>query len=197
MIIVLIAGITGSGKSSLARSLSQELRQRNRSNFILSQDDYRRLGVESDEEDALETFQFDILIKNINNICNEQPPYALQKYNFKSDSMKEYILSFKPKILLIEGTYTLHHQELLKLANYKIFLEHDIDLCLVRRLIRDTVKRGKYYKDILTKYIEHIRPTIVNIINPSATNADLIVKLESSIVEIVNKITNKEDEIQK
>jgi uridine kinase len=196
MIIVLIAGITGCGKSSLARSLSRELRQRGFSSFILSQDDYRRVGVESNKEDDLETFQFDTLMKNIENISKKQPPYTLQKYHFKTDSIEEYILEFKPKILLVEGTYTLHHRELLKLADYKIFLQHDIDLCLVRRLIRDVLKRGRSYKDILLKYIDHIRPTIIDIINPSASNADAIIEIDYSINEVVNNII-KNIKIQK
>jgi uridine kinase len=190
--IILISGITASGKSNLAKNISKELYQKRKlSNIVLSQDDFRLLKVHPDKEDSFESFDFDLLIKCVNLFERENPPYKLQKYNFQTDSYYETLINYKPKIIIIEGTYTLFEENLLKVADYKIFLKVEKDICLARRLIRDVKKRHKTFEEILLKYVNYIRPTIKNIIIPSSKKADLIVNVNSSIEDIVNKIINR------
>jgi uridine kinase len=179
--IITVAGQTASGKSSLARFLCENLK----GSFVISQDDFRRLKVIPEKEDNYESFDMKELVRVVEYILHKQPPYSIPSYNFEKDVKKEYLLMYKPTALIIEGTYVLVIPELVKQSNFKIFLHVDADICLIRRLIRDVKKRGKKYDDIIIKYIKHIKPTIDDIINPSAKIADYVARPEVSPLFLV------------
>ncbi len=62
-----------------------------------------------------------------------------------------------------------------KLLNLKLFTLLDLDICLARRINRDIKMRNKSYEDIIYKYQKFVKPSYLNIIEPSKKFADLII----------------------
>ena len=97
-------------------------------------------------------------------------------YDFISHTRKIETYTISPKkVILIEGILTLHHFELQKLMNIKIFVDTEADERLIRRLERDLKSRGRSYDEIIKQYQETVKPMHLQFIEPSKINADIII----------------------
>ena len=183
MKIIAINGASASGKTTLAKSLCETLNQKSESHVaqLLSQDSYylphpdlsvdERALLNFDHPDA---FDWPLLIEQLKQLKNghniEVPDYCFFSHNRTS---KKTLL--KPSdILIIEGLHLLNDKALASVFDYSIYLDTPVDLCLARRLLRDTQERGRSSDAVIEQYLATVRPMYLQFIAPSREDADLV-----------------------
>ncbi|MDA3881615.1 MAG: uridine kinase [Prolixibacteraceae bacterium] len=180
MIIIGIAGGTGSGKTTVVREITKRLNKE--AIAIIPQDAYYRDNENSplaerqkmnfDHPDSVE---FELLIDHIkrlkkgNNI--EQPIYS-----YLTCTRADETITVGPRhIIIIEGILCLTNPELRKLMDIKVFVDCEADLRLSRVIQRDIIERGRGIDQTLRRYEETVRPMHLQFIEPSKRYADIIV----------------------
>ena len=78
-------------------------------------------------------------------------------------------------VVLVEGILLYVEPELRKLFDFKIYVDTDADVRLIRRLRRDVAERGRTPEDVLRQYMSTVRPMHLEFVEPSKRWADVIV----------------------
>jgi uridine kinase len=180
MLIIGIAGGTGSGKTTVVNKIIKRLSEKDVA--ILSQDAYYRdnshLPLEERQKinfDHPDSIEFELLADNIRRLKKdeiiEQPIYS-----YLSCTRSEETVTIKPrKVIIIEGILCLWPKELRKLMDIKIFVDCEADLRLSRVIQRDIIERGRDIHQVLHRYEETVRPSHLQFIEPTKRYADIIV----------------------
>ncbi|NNM60362.1 MAG: uridine kinase [Legionellales bacterium] len=179
-IIIGIAGASASGKSLLANTIVSELGSDQV--VVIPEDSYykeqssltleERAFVNYDHPNA---FDHDLLCKHLANlqqgIAVELPLYDYTVHN--RSKLTRTIGSHK--IIVLEGIMLLVDPALRELLDIRIFMDAPLDICLLRRLQRDVIKRGRTIESVLEQYEANVRPMFLQFIEPSKRYADIIV----------------------
>ncbi|CAK7198146.1 Uridine kinase [Sporothrix eucalyptigena] len=161
--IIGIAGSSGSGKSSIARSIVNQL------NLpwvvILSMDSfYNSLDPESSRKaflnefdfDAPEAIDFDALLQTLEDL--------------KAGRLEGTTSIYSPHVVILEGILALHDQRILDMMDMKIFCDEDADV-----FIRDVKERGRDVEGIIKQWLTFVKPNFVKYVDPQRKVADIIV----------------------
>ncbi len=193
--IVGIAGGTGSGKTTVAKSIIKEMKDEKVA--IIPLDSYYKdrsdLSFEEREKinyDHPDAFDFDLLIKHIEELKDDK---AIQRpvYSFTNHTRLKETISVGPaKITIIEGIMVLAWEPLRKMMDVKIFVDTDADVRFIRRLTRDIQERGRSVQSVITQYLEVVRLMHEEFVEPSKRYANLIVPEGGFNKVAVNIITN-------
>lgn len=176
-----IAGGTGSGKTTVARSICDRV-GRDRIEWISHDSYYRdfsgldpesRHRVNFDHPDSLET---PLLVEHIDRLAAGQP-VAVPVYDFASHARsRERTVHVEPRrVIIIEGILVLAEPELRKRIDIKLFVDTPPDIRFVRRLMRDTHSRGRSLDSVVHQYMTTVRPMHEEFVEPSKRYADLII----------------------
>lgn len=180
MIIIGIAGGTGSGKTTVVNKIAAQFSADQVA--ILSQDSYykdnahltleeRRL-LNFDHPDSVE---FSLLNKHLELLKNgrsiEEPIYS---YLTCTRSAETITIQPKP-VVIVEGILVLCNSSLRKMMDIKVFVDCDSDLRLSRVIQRDITERGRDVRETLKRYEETVRPSHLQFIEPTKRFADIIV----------------------
>ena len=179
-LILGIAGGSGSGKSTIARSILAALPPG--TGVLLEQDHYYRAQghlpyeererVNYDHPDALE---LDLLMAHI---------YALRSgrsivrptYDFGLHDRAKVGLEIDPApVLVVEGILVLADERLRARLHVKVFVDTDADIRLMRRIRRDLEQRGRSFAQVRKQYYETVRPMHLAFVEPTKRFADIIV----------------------
>lgn len=180
MLIIGIAGGTGSGKTTVVNKIINRLPEGDVT--MLSQDAYyrdnshlpleERQKINFDHPDAIE---FELLVDDIKRLkkgeCIYQPIYSY----ITCTRLPEKLLIKPLRVTIIEGILCLSPKELRKLMDIKIFVDCEADVRLTRVIRRDLVERGRDVHQILHRYEDTVRPSHLNFIEPTKRYADIIV----------------------
>lgn len=181
MLIIGIAGGTGSGKTTVARSVIDRLGP-GKVTFI-SQDNYYKdnphLTFEEREKINYDhPFAFDngLLIEHLALLQQGKSAFA-PVYDFTVHARsKDETLELKPRnIVIIEGLHVLSDENLRKLLNIKVFVDTDPDVRILRRVVRDIEERGRSIKSVHDQYLGTVKPMHEAFIEPSKKYADIII----------------------
>ena len=198
MLVIGIAGGTGSGKTTVVNKILQQLNVEGVN--VLSQDNYyhdnQHLTLSEREVlnyDHPKSIDFDLLIKHIKKLKNgeaiEQPIYSFVTHSRTGD-----YVSIEPKsVLIVEGILVLTNSELLKEYDLKVFVHADSDERLIRRIRRDTQERGRDLQEVLHRYQTTLKPMHQEFIEPSKNEADLIVpnmKQNTVAIDFLSTVIN-------
>ena len=162
MIVIGICGGSGSGKSTLARMISQSLSCSSR---IIGLDCYyrdhselpfeERVHINYDEPDV---FDFDELYEDIK-LLMEGKPITSKGYDYpnhrRADSPE---LIYPTDVLILEGIHMFRDKRLTDLMSLKVYMHVDVDVCLLRRVKRDMLKRGRSIENISEQYLATVKP---------------------------------------
>ena len=185
MLIIGIAGGTGSGKTTLVNRLLQKLDAKQVG--LLSQDSYynqtndlspeERTTINFDHPDSID---FDLLIQHLKELkagkTIKQPVYSFVSHNRTND-----FLNTAPKnVLIIEGILIFSNEQLRSLLDIKIFVQAEDDIRLLRRIKRDLSERGRTIDEVLNRYQTTLKPMHEKFIAPTKKFADLIVPTDTS-----------------
>lgn len=180
MLIIGIAGGTGSGKTTVVKKIIEQLPEGEVT--VLPQDAYyfdnSNIPLEERQKinfDHPESIEFSLLIKHINALKNneyiEQPTYSYQ-----SCTRSDQTVTIHPRhVVIIEGILILGHKPLRDLMDLKIFVDADADDRLSRVISRDIVERGRDIQQILDRYKKTVKPSHLQFIEPTKRYADLII----------------------
>ena len=163
MLIIGIAGGTGSGKTTVVHQIMSELPETEVG--IISQDSYYKANDHlSMDERALINFDhpraidFELLVEHLKQLKQgetiNQPVYSFVHHNRTED----YILTHPRKVMIVEGILILTNPELRDLCDIKIFVHADSDERLIRRLKRDIAERGRDMQEVLSRYQSTLKP---------------------------------------
>lgn len=180
MIIIGIAGGTGSGKTTVVTKIANSLPQKHIT--ILPQDAYYKdnAHLTFDERkkinyDHPNSIDFDLMLQHINKLKNgesiEQPLYSYTTHSRSED----YKVVHPKEILIVEGILVFTNEELRELCDIKIFVHTDADERLMRRIKRDITERGRDINEVLTRYEKTLKPMHNQFIEPTMKYADMIV----------------------
>jgi uridine kinase len=182
MIIIGIAGGTGSGKTTVVTKIANSLPEENVT--ILPQDAYykdnskltfdERKKINYDHPNSID---FNLLLSHIKTLKKNkeihQPIYSYITHSRSDD----YKVVHPKEILIIEGILVFTNEELRKLCDIKIFVHTDADDRLIRRLKRDITERGRDVEEVLNRYEKTLKPMHNQFIEPTMKYADMIVPI--------------------
>lgn len=199
MLIIGIAGGTGSGKTTVVHQIMSELPETEVG--IISQDSYYKANDHlSMDERALINFDhpraidFELLVEHLKQLKQgetiNQPVYSFVHHNRTED----YILTHPRKVMIVEGILILTNPELRDLCDIKIFVHADSDERLIRRLKRDIAERGRDMQEVLSRYQSTLKPMHHQFIEPTKAFADIIIPNDTYntvAIDIVRTVINK------
>ncbi|MCI6319460.1 MAG: uridine kinase [Rikenellaceae bacterium] len=180
MLIIGIAGGSGSGKTTVVRALTEQLKEKV---VVIPQDSYykdsshlpmeERQKVNFDHPDSID---FDLLIKHLKELKKghsvEQPVYS---YITCSRSATETVTVHPAEVIIVEGILIFCCAELRKQMDIKIFVDADDDDRLMRVMARDILERGKTVETVIQRYSRTVKPMFLQFIEPSKRYADVII----------------------
>ena len=179
-LILGIAGGTGSGKTTVARSLIELIGPENIA-YLEHDNYYRDLSHLSFEEraqvnfDHPDSFDTEFMIEHIKSLKQGQ---AVNKpvYSYTNHERTEEVIPVYPHpLIIVEGILVLENPELRSLMDIKLFVDTEDDVRLVRRLRRDIAERGRSLERVLGQYEATVRPMHLTFVLPSRRYADVII----------------------
>ncbi|KPV56423.1 uridine kinase [Paenibacillus sp. A3] len=181
MLIIGIAGGTGSGKTTVARSVIDRLGS-DKVTFI-SQDNYYKdhshislTERESINYDHPFAFDNELLLTHLKQLKN-QAVVTAPVYDFSNHARSTTrTVELKPnKIVMIEGLHVLSDEQLRGILDIKVFVDTDPDVRILRRVLRDIEERGRSIQSVYDQYLTTVKPMHEAFIEPSKKYADLII----------------------
>lgn len=196
MLIIGIAGGTGSGKTTVVNQIIEELK--NEEVDVISQDSYYQdtshLSFEDRKRinfDHPKSIDFDLLVAHLKDLKEgkniQQPVYSFKEHNRTGETIE-----IEPrKVIIVEGILILTHPEIREMFDIKIYVHADSDERLIRRLKRDIADRGRDLDEVLTRYQTTLKPMHQQFIEPTKEFADIIIptnRYNTVAVDIVQTI---------
>ena len=180
MLIIGIAGGTGSGKTTVVRNILKHLNTENV--LVVSQDNYYKdhndLSFDEREKinfDHPRSIDFELLTEHVRNLKDreivEQPVYSFITHSRTDETM----ITHPKNVIIVEGILVLTDPSLRELFDLKIFVHADSDERLIRRIQRDISERGRDLEEVLNRYRTTLKPMHEQFIEPSKNHADIIV----------------------
>jgi uridine kinase len=175
-----VAGGTGSGKTTVAQQILERV-GRERIAFLAQDSYYRDIEWSSDEEllhhnfdhpDALDNVLFTEHVERLKSWEAVEVPI----YDFVTHRRTDETLRVEARpVILLEGILLFVEPRLRDLLDFKIYVDTDSDVRLMRRIHRDIEKRGRTAQDVMRQYAETVRPMHLEFVEPSKRYADVIV----------------------
>lgn len=179
-IVIGVAGGTGSGKTSVTRSICQ--RFSNKTILMVEQDYYYKDQSHLPYEQRLTTnydhplaFDNDYLIEHIKQLLNHK---SVNKpvYDYKLHTRSEEVIHVEPKeVIILEGILVLEDERLRDLMDIKVFVDTDADIRIIRRMVRDIRERGRTIESVIDQYVNDVRPMHLQFVEPTKRYADIII----------------------
>jgi uridine kinase len=192
-VIVGIAGGTGSGKTTVARSIYDRV-GRDRIEWISHDSYYRnfealtpeeRHHINFDHPDSLET---ELLVRHLD-VLTKGSAVEVPMYDFATHSRKAETVRVEPrKVIIVEGILVLAEPELRKRIDIKLFVDTPSDIRFMRRLVRDIKSRGRSVESVIEQYVTTVRPMHEEFVEPSKRYADLIIPEGGENLVAINAI---------
>lgn len=181
MLTIGIAGGTGSGKTTVARSVMERLGTGQAT--LISQDNYYKdhSNLSMEERAAINydhPFAFDneLLAEHLGVLREGRPAFApVYDFTTHARSKSESVQLAPNPIVMIEGLHVLSDETLRGLLDIKVFVDTDPDVRILRRVLRDIEERGRTIQSIHHQYLTTVKPMHEAFIEPSKKYADLII----------------------
>lgn len=179
ILVIGIAGGTGSGKTTLMRNIMNQFEGMV---TVLSHDNYykrrdeltfeERSNLNYDEPDAIET---SLMVEHLSQLRQGKaidcPVYDFTRHNRSNETIR---LEPKP-VIVVEGILIFENQPLRDLMDIRLFVDTDADVRLCRRIKRDVNKRGRTLESVLTQYQTTVKPMHEKYVEPSKKYANLVI----------------------
>tara|TARA_Y100000591_G_scaffold307694_1_gene307308 strand:+ start:153 stop:770 length:618 start_codon:yes stop_codon:yes gene_type:complete len=194
MLIIGIAGGSGSGKTFLTKKIFRSFKTKC---VVIHQDSYYKdlshLSMKeriSNNFDHPNSIDIRLLIKDVKTLINGES--ILQPiYDFSNHTRKKKYLTITPNpIIIVEGVLIFHFKDLANLFSLKIFLDVDSDIRFIRRLKRDVKERKRQVKDICKQYLNFVKPMHELFVEKTKSNSDIVLKNQYDYNLLLDKIKN-------
>ena len=203
MLIVGIAGGTGSGKTTVVRKIVERLPDGEV--VVIPQDAYYKdnsdVGLEQRQEinfDHPRSLEFSLLVDHLKKLKKgesiNQPIYSY----ITCTRSEETISVFPRHVIIVEGILILTHKQLRNLFDIKVYVDADADDRLGRVIGRDIIERDRSVSKVLERYEKTVKPMHLQFVEPSKRYADLIIPQGGDnlvainiLVDVINRALDK------
>ncbi|MBR0110296.1 MAG: uridine kinase [Bacteroidales bacterium] len=206
MLVIGIAGGSGSGKTTVVRAITETLK--GESVVTIPLDSYYKDSSDlTDEEkrnhnfDHPDAIDWELICQQLSELkagkSIEQPIYS---YISCSRSKTETVHVDPADVIIIEGILVFTCPELRDQMDIKIFVDADDDDRLMRVMTRDIVERGKDVRWVIERYSKTVKPMYLQFIEPSKRYADIIIPQgghNKVAIDVINNTIRKELKQQK
>ena len=179
VMVIGIAGGTGSGKTTITRKLMQRF---GADVSVIYHDNYykahhnmpyeERAKLNYDQPDAFDTDQLIEAVRALKRGRSVICPV----YDYSIHDRSEKTVTVKPaKVVIVEGILIFENKELCGLMDIKVFVDADADVRILRRIVRDVRDRGRSLESVVNQYLSTVKPMHEKYVEPSKRNADIIV----------------------
>ena len=196
MLIIGIAGGTGSGKTTVVKQIMDELK--NEEVDVISQDSYYQDTTHLSYEERVKinfdhpkSIDFELLVSHLKELKDgktiEEPVYSFIDHNRTSETRTIH----PRKVIIVEGILILTHPEVRSMFDIKIYVHADSDERLIRRLKRDINERARDLDEVLWRYQTTLKPMHQQFIEPTTEFADIIIptnRYNTVAIDIVQTI---------
>lgn len=179
-IIVGVCGGTGSGKSTLVERIRSDLSD---DAAVISMDSFYKEQPDTTYEERTLTnyddpssFDVDIMLSCIQNLREGKDAYIpVYDFSIHNRSDRPWVKVENKRIIILGGILLFAISEVFKLLDYRIFVDSDSDIRILRRIIRDSKERGRSVESVVNQYLGTVKPMHEKYIEPLKKNADIIV----------------------
>ena len=179
VMVIGIAGGTGSGKTTITRKLMQRF---GHEVSVIYHDNYykahhnmpyeERAKLNYDQPDAFDTDQLIEAVRALKKGRSVICPV----YDYSIHDRSEKTVTVKPaRVVIVEGILIFENKELCSLMDIKVFVDADADVRILRRIVRDVRDRGRSLESVVNQYLNTVKPMHEKYVEPSKRNADIIV----------------------
>ena len=195
MLVIGIAGGTGSGKTTVVNKISNSFPPGEVA--VLPQDSYykdsshippaERSKINFDEPAAIEWSLLEQQLREL----KEGKAIEMPTYSYLTCTRQEETVRVEPRdVVIVEGILVLNDVRLRSMMDVKVFVDADADDRLIRVIARDCVERGRTPEAVITRYEEVLKPMHSLYIEPSKRYADLIVPQGGNNIVAINLLTD-------
>lgn len=179
VMVIGIAGGTGSGKTTITRKISQRFAGKV---SVLYHDNYykahhgmsyaERSKLNYDHPDAFDT---ELMIEDLKKLKRGETVHS-PTYDYSIHDRSDKTITVKPApVIIVEGIMILQSRELCDLMDIKIYVDTDADVRILRRIVRDVRDRGRSLESVVNQYLTTVKPMHEQFVEPSKRRADIII----------------------
>ena len=179
VMVIGIAGGTGSGKTTITRKLVQRFGQ---DVSVIYYDNYykahhsmtyeERTRLNYDHPDAFDT---ELLVKALRDLKRGRSVQC-PVYEYTIHDRTDKTVTIRPaKVIIVEGILIFQSRELCRQMDIKIYVDTDADVRILRRIVRDVRDRGRSLESVVNQYLTTVKPMHEQFVEPSKRNADIII----------------------
>lgn len=179
ILVIGIAGGTGSGKTTLMKNIVNRFGDVvtviSHDNYYKRQDELtfeERCKINYDEPGAFDT---SLLIYHLDQLRHGYP-VECPVYDFTVHNRSDEVIQIVPKrVIIVEGILIFENEALRNMMDIRIFVDTDADIRLCRRIKRDVNKRGRSLESVIAQYQATVKPMHEKYVEPSKKYANLVV----------------------
>ena len=179
VLVIGIAGGTGSGKTTITRKLMQRFGP---DVSVIYHDNYYKAHHDMSYEersklnyDHPNAFDTDLLVQALRDL-KAGKTVTCPVYDFTVHDRSDRTITVKPaKVIVVEGILIFQNRDLCRMMDIKIYVDTDADVRILRRIVRDVRKRGRTLESVVNQYLSTVKPMHEQYVEPSKKNADIII----------------------
>ena len=179
IMVIGIAGGTGSGKTTITRRLIERF---GGDVSVIHHDNYYKAHHDMPyEERALlnydhpDSFDTAMLIEHLK-LLKEGKSIQCPVYDYSIHDRTDQTITIRPtRVIIVEGILIYENRELCDQMDIKIFVDADADVRILRRIVRDVRDRGRSLESVINQYLSTVKPMHEAFVEPSKRRADVIV----------------------
>ena len=179
VMVIGIAGGTGSGKTTITRRLVERF---GKDVSVIYYDNYykahhhmsyeQRAQLNYDHPDAFDTELLVEALRDLKQGRSVQCPV----YDYSIHDRTDKTVTIRPaKVIIVEGILIFQSRELCSQMDIKIYVDTDADVRILRRIVRDVRDRGRSLESVVNQYLSTVKPMHEQFVEPSKRNADIII----------------------
>ncbi len=195
MIIIGIAGGTGSGKTTVVNKILTGFPAGEVA--VIPQDSYykdsshipmeERSKINFDEPNAIE---WSLLVDHLKQL-REGKTIQMPTYSYLTCTRQPETVEVTPSdVVIVEGILVLTEKQMRDMMDIKVFVDADADDRLIRVIARDCIERGRTPQMVIDRYQDVLKPMHSQYIEPCKQYADLIVPQGGSNIVAINILTD-------
>ena len=190
-----LCGGSGSGKSTIIELLKEEFPGQvsviDMDNYYISRDELPFEGRRLVNYDIPESLDWEIMIRHIKMLKEGksvgQPKFTFQTY----ERMKETEETKPADILIVDGIFSLHQEELRKLYDLTLYVDVPSDVRLARRMLRNIERYGRTAEFEIEQYFQKVKPMHEKYVEPCRKYSDMVLQFERKEKQEIGPLIEK------
>ena len=179
IMVIGIAGGTGSGKTTITRRLIQAFGEEV---SVVHHDNYYKAHHEMPYEERAKlnydhpnAFDTDLMLRHIRQL-KQGKSIQCPVYDYSIHDRTDKTVLIRPtRVIIVEGILIYESLELCKEMDIKIYVDTDADVRILRRIVRDVRDRGRSLDSVIDQYLNTVKPMHEQCVEPSKRRADVII----------------------